>query len=181
MCSVLEQAIQTMFPYSQHLIRFADWYRQLLAESIGKAKNNKGENVHTGLTPVNALGATDQHSQLQLYNEGPNDKFFMFISVKNFKTNIKIPDNKEVEFLKGVSFNKLFQTEMKATAESLTINNRPNISIEVEEINEITLGQLFMFFEGSIAFLGEFYDINAFDQPGVELSKQLTKEYLQKD
>jgi len=154
----------------------------LLSESIGKAKNNKGENVNIGLTPVNAIGVTDQHSQLQLYNEGPNDKFFMFISVNKFRTNVKIPNlypnNKDVAFLKGVSFNKLFQTEMKATAKSLSRNNRPNIFIEIEEVDEVSLGQLFMLFECSVAFLGEFYNINAFDQPGVELSKLLTKEYL---
>ncbi len=174
--------MHVMMPYSQRLIRLADWYRQLLAESIGKAKNDAGETVNVGLTPINALGATDQHSQSQLYNEGPNDKFFMFVEVTKLAKKLSIPNllpgNDTVAFLKGVSFNELMAVEKKGTADSYTKNDRPNITIEVPEVNERYLGQLFMLFEGATAFLGELYGINAFDQPGVELSKQLTKKYL---
>jgi len=176
------KVMNVIMPYSQRLIRLADWYRQLLAESIGKAKNDAGETVNVGLTPINALGATDQHSQSQLYNEGPNDKFFMFIEVAKLAKNVAIPTllpkQDEAAFLKGVSFNKLIATEKKATADSYTKNDRPNITIHIPEVNEQALGELFMLFEGATAFLGEFYGINAFDQPGVELSKQLTKKYL---
>lgn len=149
--------ITVMMPYAQKLIRLADWYRQLLAESIGKDGK--------GLTPVNALGVTDQHSQSQLYNEGPNDKLIIFIEVENLG-----PETAD--------FNKLLRIEKQATSESLTQNNRPNITITIPQIDEENLGELFMFFESSIAFLGEFFGVNAFDQPGVELSKQLTKKLL---
>lgn len=173
-----------MWPYNQKLVRFADWFRQLLAESIGKKVNDQGEEVHVGLTPVFALGATDQHSQSQLYNEGPNDKFFIFIDVKNLGPEIKIPnlfpEEEVVDYLKDVSFNKLLQTEKEGTAGALNKNDRPNITIQIETVNERFLGELFMLFEGATAFLGEFYGINAFDQPGVELSKNLTKEMLRK-
>ena len=176
------KVMNVIMPYSQRLIRLADWYRQLLAESIGKAKNDAGETVNVGITPINALGATDQHSQSQLYNEGPNDKFFMFIEVENLGKNVAIPNllpkHNEVAFLKGISFNKLMATEKRAMADSYTKSDRPNITIHVPEVNEQSLGELFMLFEGATAFLGEFYGINAFDQPGVELSKQLTKKYL---
>lgn len=174
--------MNVVIPYSQKLIRFADWYRQLLAESIGKKLNNKGKEVNVGLTPINALGVTDQHSQSQLYNEGPNDKFFIFLHVEDVGPDIEIPnlnpDDPAVDYLKDVTFKKLIHTEMMGTIGALTQNDRPNITLAIQEVDEHNLGGLFMLFEAATAFLGEFYDINAFDQPGVELSKNLTKEML---
>lgn len=176
------KSINVLMPYAQKLIKFADWYRQLLAESIGKKVSRKGEKVHTGITPVNALGVTDQHSQSQLYNEGPNDKLIIFIKVNNLGEPIAIknpyPNDESISYLNGVTFNQLISTELEGTMASLTQNDRPNITIEIDELSPRTLGELFMFFEAATAFLGEFYDINAFDQPGVELSKQLTKQLL---
>ncbi len=176
------KTLNVLMPYSQKLIRLSDWYRQLLAESIGKRHDNDGKEVFTGLTPINALGVTDQHSQAQLYNEGPNDKFFIFIDVKDFGTDMEIPNLKPqsptVDFLQNVSFRKLMHTEKKGSEQALTKNDRPNITITVDSVSEETLGEVFMLFEASIAFLGEFYNIDAFNQPGVELSKNLTKELL---
>ena len=167
--------INVLMPYSQKLIRFADWYRQLLAESIGKQG--------IGITPVNALGVTDQHSQSQLYNEGPNDKLLMFINVENLGPCMPIPTmiKKPANFFpEGLTFNRLMHTEMEGTITALTKNNRPNITINVPEVDEFFLGQLLMLFMGATAFLGEFFKINAYNQPGVELSKVITKELLQK-
>ncbi|MFC1599953.1 glucose-6-phosphate isomerase, partial [Patescibacteria group bacterium] len=148
------------------------WYRQLLAESIGKSKD-------VGLTPINALGVTDQHSQSQLYMDGPDDKFFIMIKVENLGKELMIPKS-GVDYLEGVSFNKLMHTEQQGTTDALTHNKKPNVTLHVPEVNEHNLGALFMLFEGATAFLGEFYGINAFDQPGVELSKKFTKELLTK-
>ncbi|MFC1616101.1 glucose-6-phosphate isomerase [Patescibacteria group bacterium] len=170
--------MNVLIPYAQKLIRLADWYRQLLAESIGKRLNNQNEEIFSGITPINALGVTDQHSQSQLYNEGPNDKLLMFLHVDDFGADIEIPDTPEVEYLKNVTFKKLIHTEMQGTIQSLTQNHRPNFTIKTDKVCEFTLGELFMLFEGATAFLGEFLNINAFDQPGVELSKNLTKEML---
>ena len=160
-----------MMPYSTRLHSLADWYRQLLAESIGKEGR--------GLTPVTALGVTDQHSQLQLYNEGPTDKFFCFIEVLK-QDSPKIPriENPKLTYLSGHSFGGLMSTELKGTRQALLEYKKPNVSIEIPEVNAYELGQLFMFFECSVAFLGEYYRINAFDQPGVELSKKLTRQLL---
>lgn len=170
--------IDVLMPYSQKLTGLTDWYRQLLAESIGK-------NEKTGITPLSALGVTDQHSQLQLYNEGPNDKLIIFIEVKNLGPELKIPNiypkKEEAKFLeKGLTFNKLIEIEKKSTEQSLTKNNRPNITILLNEINEETIGELVMLLMGSVAFLGELFGINAYDQPGVEASKKLTKEAILK-
>lgn len=174
--------MNVIMPYSQRLIRFADWYRQLLAESIGKSENEAGKTVNVGITPINALGATDQHSQSQLYNEGPNDKFFMFLRVNNFECSVPIPnlhpDEEKVNYIKNTSFEELINIELQATAQSFTENDRPNITIDIEKVNAEALGQLFMLFEGATAFLGEYFGINAFNQPGVELAKINTKKLL---
>lgn len=165
------KTINVLMPYSQKLISLADWYKQLLAESIGKKHNNKGKIANVGITPISALGVTDQHSQLQLYNDGPNDKLIIFLEVENHGPKLPIPGQK-------FTFNQLIDAEKRATEDSLTKSKRPNVTIKIKEVNEETLGELFMLFECSIAFLGEFFEINAFDQPGVELSKKLTKKYL---
>lgn len=178
------KTINVMMPYSQKLIRFADWWKQLLAESIGKRVDRTGKEVLVGITPVNALGVTDQHSQSQLYNEGPNDKLHIFLKVNDHGPELKIPSPPqkfpELDYLKDVSFNHLLQTEMEGTIQSLTKNHRPNITLEIDAVNEYTLGEFFMLFEATTAFLGEFFNINAFDQPGVELGKQITKQLLKK-
>jgi len=168
-----------MMPYVQKLKTFSDWYAQLLAESTGKI-NKEGK--HVGFSPVAALGATDQHSQLQLYTQGPNDKQLVLIKSKELSASIKIPDLGEgpkTEILKGVTFEQLLYTEMRATADTLTEENRANYSIEIDKVDAYHLGQLVMLFEGATAFLGEFLEIDAFNQPGVERSKVLTREYLQ--
>lgn len=160
-----------MMPYSTNLWTLADWYRQLLAESIGKEGN--------GLTPIRALGATDQHSQLQLYNEGPTDKLLILMSLAEAESKT-IPEvkNEAMSYLSGVSFHNLMNVEMKATAQALSQYKKPNIHIELPKLDAKELGKLLLLFEGSIAFLGEYYSIDAFNQPGVELSKKLTKESL---
>jgi glucose-6-phosphate isomerase len=175
------KTIHVLMPYAQKLIRLADWYRQLLAESIGKTLNDKGETVNVGITPVNALGATDQHSQTQLYNEGPFDKLIIFIKVEDMGEDLMIPQNvtsDATEFLKDVTFTKLLHTELEGTARAFTETDRANITLEIHYINEDYIGQLFLLFEGATAFLGEMYGINAFDQPGVERSKIITKELI---
>lgn len=178
------KSINVMMPYAQKLIRFADWYRQLLAESIGKAKDRNGKMVHCGITSVDALGTTDQHSQSQLYNEGPNDKLVLFLTVKKLAASLQIPDvypkEKDVAFLRGATFQDLIVAEYEATAMSYTKNKRPNCTVTIDAVDAYHLGQLFMLFEGATAFLGELFNVNAFDQPGVELAKKFTKEFLLK-
>lgn len=160
-----------MMPYSSRLYMLADWYRQLLAESIGK----EGK----GLTPIRALGVTDQHSQLQLYNEGPTDKLICLLEVGSEPSPV-IPavELPALSYLSGLSFDELMKVEKRGTEQALNQYKKPNLTISVPEVNAYELGQLFMFFEASIAFLGEYYRINAFDQPGVELSKKLTRQLL---
>lgn len=178
------KTINVMMPYAQKLRAFADWYRQLLAESIGKEKNESGKVVHTGITPVKALGTTDQHSQSQLYNEGPNDKLIMFIRVASFGKKLRIPTlyrtDKRLAYLQGASFDDLLDAERDGTAHAYTKRQRPNLTLTIDAIDEYHLGSLFMLFEGATALLGEMLKINAFNQPGVELAKKMTVTYLKK-
>lgn len=174
--------IVVMMPYAQRLARFADWFAQLWAESLGKKNSRSGPIVHAGTTPVKALGATDQHSQVQLYVEGPFDKLVNFLAVDRYAVETPIPtvyaDLEGVSYLGGHTFNELISAEQRATAIALSEAGRPNITQSVPEVNPFTLGQLFMLFEMQTAITGELLDINAFDQPGVEAGKVATYALL---
>jgi len=178
------KAVHVMMPYAQKLVSFADWYRQLLAESIGKERDRDGKMVNVGITPVKSLGATDQHSQTQLYNEGPHDKLIMFVRAKELGKKLAIPNpykkEESLAYLRGVSFNTLMDAEHQGTAQAFTKYKRPNLTISIGKVDAYHLGQLFMLFEGATAFLGEFLNIDAFNQPGVELAKVLTRDILGK-
>lgn len=170
--------MNVLMPYAQSLRDIADWFRQLWAESLGKRVNRRGEVVQCGLTPINALGATDQHSQVQLYVEGPVDKLFTFIHVDQFSVQTPIPqgfsNDPAFTYLAGQSLNKLLHAEEFATRAALTKAGRPNVTIALPAVNPYYIGQLLLFFELQTAYAGELYDINAFDQPGVEQGKVFT-------
>lgn len=170
--------ISVMIPYADSLKYVSDWYAQLWAESLGKAKDNDGKTVNVGQTPVKALGVTDQHSQIQLYNEGPYDKIITFISVENYRKTISVPeifsDIPAVSFLGGITHNKLIQVEQRATEFALSKLNRMNMAITLPQVNEFVIGQLFYMLEVATAFVSELLNINAFNQPGVEEAKNAT-------
>ncbi|MDR0957843.1 MAG: glucose-6-phosphate isomerase, partial [Clostridiales bacterium] len=172
------QPISVMMPYADSLKYIADWYAQLWAESLGKKFNNKGEVVNVGPTPVKSLGVTDQHSQVQLYVEGPSDKLVVFLAVENFRETITIPkiyeDIPSLGFLGGITHNELINVEREATEYALQSAGKPSLTITFPKVNEFTLGQIMYFFEVATAFAGELLEINAFDQPGVEEGKNAT-------
>ena len=174
--------ISVMMPYADSLKLMADWYCQLWGESLGKAVNNKGEKVNVGQTPVKALGVTDQHSQVQLYTEGPFDKVTTFIGVDKYRAEVTIPGGAEdfpnVSFLSGHTMNELITCEMIATEYALTKNNRLNNIIMLPEVNANTIGQLMFFFMLETAYIGAMFDINTFNQPGVEEGKNATYALL---
>ncbi len=179
------KTISVMMPYNHGLKDFADWYRQLWAESLGKEVDRDGNTVNVGPTPVKALGATDQHSQAQLYMEGPFDKLITFLEVENHNQDIEIPEEYQdldgVNYLGGHSLKKLLNTEKKATELALTKRNRMNNTIVFPELNEHTVGQFIYMLELETAFVGELLNINAYNQPGVELGKNYTYGILGRD
>lgn len=170
--------IQVAFPYSNRLWGMAFWFRQLWAESLGKATNRAGETVHAGQTPVAALGSTDQHSQVQLYMEGPNDKVFSFWGVEKFDDAGRIPKAKTglaaFDYLGGQTLAKLLNAERKATAAALTSQQRPNCSFLLDKVDAVHAGAFLQLMMFETAFMGELMNIDAFNQEGVELGKKFT-------
>ncbi|MEA5083703.1 MAG: glucose-6-phosphate isomerase [Lachnospiraceae bacterium] len=170
--------ISVMMPYADSLKYISDWYAQLWAESLGKKFDVDGNVVFAGQTPVKALGVTDQHSQVQLYTEGPFDKIIVLLGVDKFKETITIPkiygEIPSLGFLGGITQNQLIKTEQMATEYALLKSGKANMTITLPEVNEFTIGQLLYMFEVATAFAGELLNINAFDQPGVEEGKNAT-------
>lgn len=176
--------IYVLMPYSDNLKLMADWYCQLWAESLGKAVDYAGNTVNVGTTPVKSLGVTDQHSQVQLYIEGPYDKVITFISVGKYACESVIAhgceDIPDVGFLGGHTMEELIQAENKATAYALMRAGRMNYTINLPEVNAFTLGQLMFLFELQTAYTGAMLNINTFNQPGVENGKKATFALLGK-
>ncbi len=170
--------ISVMMPYSYHLKDLADWYRQLWAESLGKKQDLDGYEVRIGPTPIKALGATDQHSQIQLYREGPNDKLFTFLQVNKFEKSIEIGPAfdcaPELRYLAGKDLGTLLNNEKKATEYALLQSRRPCLTILFPEVNAYTIGQFIYLYEVATSLAGALFNINPYDQPAVELGKQAT-------
>ncbi|OPY05111.1 MAG: Glucose-6-phosphate isomerase [Syntrophorhabdus sp. PtaB.Bin184] len=166
--------IHVVMPYCERLAGFADWFRQLEAESLGK----KG----LGPTPTRSMGVTDQHSQLQLYVEGPKDKcVILFYSATQ---EVPIPASfdylEDVQYLANKDMKSLFHAEFQGTRLSLTEAGTPNISLLLDEVSDYNLGALFYLFEMVTAIMGHLLSVNAFDQPGVEQGKIYTKAMMGK-
>ncbi|MGC1402744.1 MAG: glucose-6-phosphate isomerase [Thermodesulfobacteriota bacterium] len=174
--------IRVIMPYADALKGMGEWFCQLWAESLGKRVNTKGREVWNGQTPVTALGATDQHSQLQLYVEGPGDKVFSFLGVKHYSSLMPLPKlypkMEGLAYLGGRSLNKLIQAEMQATRLSLARNGRPSLILTLPKINPFTIGQLIFLWELETYICGQLMGINPLNQPGVEEGKNLTYAFL---
>jgi len=169
--------LSVMMPYSTRLKYVSDWYVQLWAESLGKEVNLTGEKVNCGPTPIKALGATDQHSQIQLYNEGPNDKVINFIRVAEFDNTVEIPKIFEytgVGYLGGRTINDLLNAEADSTKVALVDFSRPNVTFTLPKINGYYVAQLLYLLEIQTAIAGALYNVDAFNQPGVEQAKNYT-------
>ncbi len=162
-------------PYADGLRDMAAWFVQLWAESLGKITPN---GRHVGPTPIASLGATDQHSQVQLFMEGPNDKTVTFLKVAGGGADLAIPslhkDVGDLSYLGGHSLAELLAVEQRATAGALAARGRMNLTLLLDRLDAWHLGGLIMLLEIATAFAGDLYGVNAFDQPGVELGKRFT-------
>jgi glucose-6-phosphate isomerase len=170
--------IHVLMPYSDRLKEFAAWYVQLWAESLGKRVDRRGEVIHAGPTPLGAIGATDQHSQVQLFMEGPFDKLVSFIRIEHPDEDVTIPSREalpeELAYLPGHAMGELLLSEQQATSAALARMGRMNLTLSVPAVTAETVGELIMFFQLATGFAGAWYGVNPFDQPGVELGKRLT-------
>lgn len=165
-------------PYADALSGIADWFNQLWAESLGKRYSTKGKVVFAGQTPVKAIGTTDQHSQLQLYMEGPEDKVVVFVGLKSYRVDIRIPavfkEHEGLSYLSGQTLGELIQTEQLATAQALAQAGRPNMTLTLNRITAASMGYLVYLLEVATLAAGYLYQIDPLDQPGVEMSKNYT-------
>jgi glucose-6-phosphate isomerase len=170
--------VVVLMPYSDRLQQLCAWFSLVWAESLGKAVDRDGNPVHAGQTPQAALGATDQHSQLQLYLEGPADKVVILVRVEDHGREIEVPagyaDLEGVGYLGGRGLGTLLNMEQRATELALQKSRRMVMTLTLPQVNAFTLGQLFFLFEAATLFAGELHRINPLDQPAVEESKRLT-------
>ncbi|MCF6309982.1 MAG: glucose-6-phosphate isomerase [Sulfurimonas sp.] len=167
--------MNVMFSYANCLEDFTKWYVQLWGESLGKI-DKEGENV--GLTPIGHIGSVDQHSFLQLIMEGPRDKTVTFIKLENFEKKIKIPNItlkfiEKADYINGYTFNELIDGECEATKESIIQQGINVDEITLDKLNENNIGKLIMYYELLTSLCGKILHIDTYNQPGVELGKQI--------
>lgn len=171
-----------MMSYVDRAASLVDWYRQLLAESLGKKLNRAGDEVRTGLTPVKAAGPVDQHSQVQLYAEGAARRAVMFVSERDRSGDVDIEDPTvvadEFDYLKDRSFGELREAERRGTQRALREAGVPTGHLAFSKVAPASVGGFIMMWELATAIVGEMLNIDAFDQPGVERGKILAKEIL---
>jgi glucose-6-phosphate isomerase len=171
--------INAILFYNDRFVKFSQWFGQLWGESLGKP--SKDGKKHFGTTPVFFRGSTDQHSQLQQFTEGKNDKIYTVISYKEEGEHVfKKPELEKFSYIEGYGFNDLLNAAKIGTVKSLIEKKRPVIEIEISKFTEYELGYFYQFFMLVTAFTGFIFDINPFDQPGVEKGKVYTIEELLK-
>jgi glucose-6-phosphate isomerase len=169
--------IHVLMPYADGLRDTGDWFVQLWAESLGKRPD-------VGPTPFRAVGATDQHSSVQLMMEGPHDKVVTFVRVVQPRADVSmtVPDvyrgHAEIAYLDGHTMGELIEAERRATDAALRKAGRPTISIQLPRLDARAMGELLMLLELATAYAGGLYGVNAFDQPGVEAGKRYAQGLL---
>ncbi len=173
------RSVQVLMPYADPLRDLALWFVQLWAESLGKLTS---DGTPVGPTPLPAVGATDQHSQVQLFMEGPLDKTVTFITVRGREQQGTIParhaDIPELSYLAGHTLGELIDIEQRATAGALAARGRFNATLAIDTVDAWHLGSLMQTFALATAYAGELYGVNAFNQPGVELGKNFAYAML---
>jgi glucose-6-phosphate isomerase len=169
--------IEVFMPYSDDLKSTAEWYIQLLAESLGKRYDRAGNTVYYGRTPVVAVGTTDMHSQTQLHQDGPKDKIVQFVKIAKWRHDPVIPDvfpsEAYLSSISGITLSQALHAALDANAQALSQDDRLNCTIILPELNAYYLGQLLFLLALAVAYEGELANVDAFDQPGVEAYKRI--------
>ncbi|WP_435333897.1 glucose-6-phosphate isomerase [Haloarchaeobius sp. TZWWS8] len=164
-------SVNAMMPYAESLETFAEWFAQLWAESLGKDG--------LGQTPARALGATDQHSQLQLYRAGPRDKMVTLVRPTEYdETTIPETEFDDLAYLGGKGLGTLLDAEFEATEASLAAAGRPNVRVELDRVDEYGVGSLLYGMEAACVLAGELYGVDTFVQPAVEWGKKAARGLL---
>ena len=176
--------IEVFMPYGDYLKSVAEWYIQLLAESLGKRKNRQGQNVFYGRTPIVAVGTTDMHAQTQQHQDGKRNKVVQFVKIAEWEKDPLIPDVfpevAELALFSGLRMSQALDTALESNAAALTGDNRFNAAFILPRHNAYHLGELLYLLALSVAYEGELADVDAFDQPGVEAYKKIMGPKLAK-
>lgn len=176
------RTIEAFMPYSMQLKSLSEWYVQLLAESLGKRLDREGSVCHYGRTPIVAVGTTDMHAQTQQHQDGRRNKVVQFLEITYLAEEAVLRNPfQDVEFFKkydGLDMNKALRLALRANEEALTSDNRHNAKFVLPKLNEYYLGQLMFFLMLSVAYEGELANVDAYDQPGVEVYKRIMKAHL---
>jgi glucose-6-phosphate isomerase len=169
--------IEVLMPYGDYLKSLSEWYIQLLAESLGKTYNRRGEKVYYGRTPIVAVGTTDMHAQTQQHQEGRLNKVVQFVRVEKWKNDFEIPNVfpsvEKLASFSGAAMSSALETAREANEEALSGNHRFNALFSMPELTPYHLGELMYLLALSVAYEGELADVDAFDQPGVEVYKKI--------
>jgi glucose-6-phosphate isomerase len=176
-----DKRLSIFMPYINALRVFGDWYRQLWAESLGK---RRADGSPAGTLPVTALGAVDQHSQLQMYLESRHDKIFSFLALDRWTHDVAVPlapaDRETFPYLADKSLNDLIAAEFLATRQVVTDYGHPNLTLHLPTLSAHSVGQLIDLYQRATVYAGLLYGINPLDQPAVESGKRLTVQHLQR-
>ncbi len=174
--------IHNFFAFSIDLYALGLWYRQLMAESLGKEYNLKGERVNVGITPMVSIGSTDLHSIVELHLGGPRNTSTTFINVSSTYTQIKVPEYEPFERLvpniQGKSLSTIMEAILEGTKHAYTLANRPFVSVTLKDKSAFTIGQFMQWKMLEIILLGYLFGIDPFTQPQVELYKKKTRDLL---
>ena len=175
--------MEVFMPYADYLKSVAEWYIQLLAESLGKRNNRSGSPVYYGRTPIVAVGTTDMHAQTQQHQEGKLNKIVQFIRVEKWAQDFTIPDAfpaaKKLSDISGVKMSEALEVARESNADALVSNDRFNALFSLPELTPYHLGELLYMLAMSVAYEGELADVDAFNQPGVEAYKRIMGPKLQ--
>lgn len=177
------RSLTVFMPYSSKLREFSAWFTQLWAESLGKELDRAGNKVKTGFTPIPAYGATDQHSQMQLFMDGPEDKVLIMIEVEHFSRDFSLKNSfttTSFERLAPHRLSELMRAEFLGTLDALKEKKRPFMHLKIEALEAKSLGFLIMYFELLTGLVGIHLNVDPFDQPGVELGKVKSNQWLNK-
>ena len=177
------KVISVFMPYTLRLQALGEWYVQLWAESLGKSRDIDKKPVRIGQTPLVAVGASAQHSQLQLFLDGPNDKLFTLVEMEHFSHHVPLPDSFDyaaagLDFLKGHDFGEVINAQLRATEQALREQSRPNTRIVLSDLSTEVLGAMMMFYQLQTTYAAHFLHVDAFDQPAVERGKEITRKSL---
>lgn len=175
-------SVEVFMPYSDQLKSLAEWYVQLLAESLGKRLNRQGEVVHYGRTPVVAVGSTDMHAQTQLHQDGPYDKIVQFVQVGSWEKDRNIPNAfpsaEKLAAVSSLTLSDILNAALDSNEQALAQDNRYSARYIIPKLNAYHLGELMYFLALSIAYEGELAEVDAFNQPGVEGYKRILSSLL---